>query len=448
MSATAHEVNFDGIVGPTHNYAGLSYGNFPSKRHAHQEARPRAAALQGLAKIKLIADLGIRQAVLPPHQRPDLEVLRAVGFSGTDEQILQTAHREAPSLMTAASSASAMWTANAATVSPAPDTANRKVHLTAANLIGNLHRSIEAPQSSRILKRIFADRSCFAHHDPLPASTHFSDEGAANHTRLCCAYGEPGIELFTFGREEGHGPAPSLYPARQSAQASRALARLHQLDPEAVVFAQQHPEAIDAGAFHHDVIAVGNQNVLLCHQKSLMDQQRVLDELRTRFERICGAALIVIEIPQEEVTLAKVIDTYLFNSQLLTLPDGTMAMVCPDECRQNTSTAAWLGKLVIADNPIASVRPVNLRQSIQNGGGPACLRLRVVLSEHEQSRVMPGVMWTAALGQKLRAWVNRHYRETLNLDDLPDPDLLKESRTALEELTKILAIGSIYPFQR
>ena len=26
----AYEVNFDGLVGPTHNYAGLSYGNVAS----------------------------------------------------------------------------------------------------------------------------------------------------------------------------------------------------------------------------------------------------------------------------------------------------------------------------------------------------------------------------------------------------------------------------------
>ncbi len=52
------EINFDGIVGPSHNYAGLSLGNLASARNAGAVSRPRDAALQGLAK-----DLGVSQQV-------------------------------------------------------------------------------------------------------------------------------------------------------------------------------------------------------------------------------------------------------------------------------------------------------------------------------------------------------------------------------------------------
>ena len=110
------EVNFDGLVGPTHNYAGLALGNVASMRHGGLEANPREAALQGLAKMKSLMDAGYAQGVLPPQQRPDLGALRALGFSGSDERVLARAAGEAPQILRAVCSASSMWTANAATV--------------------------------------------------------------------------------------------------------------------------------------------------------------------------------------------------------------------------------------------------------------------------------------------------------------------------------------------
>jgi len=114
------ELNLDGIVGPTHNYAGLSWGNLASQKHKLSVSNPRQAALEGLAKMKFLADMGIPQAVLPPHQRPHLPTLRSLGYSGSDAEILAKAHQDNPVLLSACCSASAMWSANAATVSPAP----------------------------------------------------------------------------------------------------------------------------------------------------------------------------------------------------------------------------------------------------------------------------------------------------------------------------------------
>ena len=448
----AHEVNFDGLIGPTHNYAGLSFGNVASAAHQGQASSPKRAALQGLAKMKLAAELGGRQAVLPPQDRPDVALLRAVGFGGDEAAVIARAHRESPQLLAACYSASSMWAANAATVSPSADTADGRVHFTPANLISTLHRSLEPMATERALRLIFADERRFVVHAPLPATLAFSDEGAANHTRLCAAFGEPGVEVFTFGSDPfaRAGPAPRRFPARQARPASEAVARRHGLSPARAVFVQQHPDAIDAGVFHNDVIAVGHQHVLLYHEMAFVDTPMAVEAIAAAFSACtCGeAALRPIAVTAEQAPLTDAVASYLFNSQLLTLPEGRMAMICPVECRERAAAARLLDELVAGDNPIAALHFVDLRQSMHNGGGPACLRLRVVLTDDEIAAVQPGVMWSPRLHQALLDWINRHYRDELTPADLADPRLIDESRAALDELTRILGLGSVYPFQQ
>lgn len=445
----AHEVNFDGLVGPTHNYAGLAYGNLASTKNRNTISHPRAAALEGLAKMKFLMDLGLKQAVLPPQERPDVMTLRRLGFSGSDAQVLEKAARESPLLLASCSSASSMWAANAATVSPSSDTTDGRVHFTPANLASQLHRSLEAKETSHILRAIFRDESAFAHHDPLPATPALGDEGAANHTRLASEHGALGLEIFTYGRSASSNlSAPKKFPARQSLEASAALARLHQLDMNRTLFVQQNPAAIDAGAFHNDVLAVGNLNVLLYHQAAYADACAFAAEARTKFTSLAGADSILIEVAESEVALADAISSYLFNSQLVSLPDGSMAMICPTECRETASSWAFLDRLTEMETPIKSVHFVDVRQSMKNGGGPACLRLRVVLTESEIQKATQGVFLTAELFEKLTAWVNLHYRESLSPADLADPLLLTESRVALDELTRLLSLGTLYDFQQ
>ena len=100
-----------------------------------------------------------------------------------------------------------MWVANAATVSPGTDTEDGKVHITAANLPSQFHRSIEAPVTAAILKRVFSDAEYFEHHEPLPSNLYCADEGAANHMRLCSDHGDTGLEVFVFGRSANPGLA-------------------------------------------------------------------------------------------------------------------------------------------------------------------------------------------------------------------------------------------------
>jgi len=442
------EANFDGLVGQTHNYSGLAFGNVASQSHQKRVANPKAAALQGLAKMKELHDLGFVQGVLPPQERPSLATLRRLGFSGSDSAVIEQAAKQAPHLLAAVSSAASMWTANAATVSPSADTKDGRVHFTAANLNGNFHRALEHETTSRLLAAIFSDKKHFAHHPALPPVAHFGDEGAANHNRLCQDYGAAGVELFVYGRSafDSRRPAPSRYPARQTLEACEAIARLHGLPEAQVVYAQQNPLAIDQGVFHNDVIAVANREVLFYHQDAFLDTEKVLAELAEKLKS-CGGNLQPLCVPREVVSVSDAVSSYLFNSQLLTREDGYMYLIVPEECYENNSVAEYLGSLVEYDGPVADIITFDLKQSMQNGGGPACLRLRVALTQQEIAAVNPAVILNEVLYQKLCAWVNRHYRDNLTASDLADPQLLIECRTALDELSQLLQLGSVYPFQ-
>lgn len=441
------EINFDGLPGPTHNYAGLARGNLAAEHNATTVANPRAAALQGIAKMRALVARGFAQAVLPPHERPFVPALRALGFSGSDHAVVAAAGRDAPHLLSACSSAAAMWAANAATVSPSADTLDARVHFTPANLVTNFHRALEAPVTTRVLRAIFTDARHFVVHDPLPAAPQFGDEGAANHTRFAGAGdGRAGVELFVHGQVayDARAPRPQRYVARQTLEASQAVARRHGLAATRTVHAQQDPLAIDAGVFHNDVIAVGSGMVLFCHAQAFVDQQGVLAQLRAAI----GPAFTPIVVSAAEVSLDDAVGTYLFNSQLLARPDGRLLLVAPAECREHAATARYLDTLVAHGGPIAEVVTFDLRQSMRNGGGPACLRLRVALTDAEREAVGARVFVDAAALDVLEAWVHRHYRDRLAGPDLADPALLDESRRALDELTQLLALPGVYDFQR
>jgi len=442
MKAT--EANFDGLVGLTHHYAGLSFGNEASTRNQLQPSNPRLAAKQGLLKMKALADMGYLQGVIPPHERPYIAALRQLGFSGSDEQVLARAGKTAPGLLSAASSASAMWVANAATVSPSADSGDGRVHLTVANLNNKFHRAMEAPETALLLRAIFRDSHHFTVHDALPQVAMFGDEGAANHNRFGGDYGERGVQLFVYGRDSSHeGMAPQRYPARQTREASEAVARLHQLSPDHLLFAQQNPAVIDQGVFHNDVIAVSNQQMLFCHQHAFVDQPALLAELQARV-----AGFVALEVPENRVSVKDAVNTYLFNSQLLSQPDGSMLLVLPEESRQHAGVWDYLCEQVESGGPLKALKVFDLRESMYNGGGPACLRLRVVLTPQEQQAVNPAVMMNDRLFATLNQWVDRHYRDRLTQADLVDPQLLREGRDALDELTKLLDLGNVYAFQQ
>lgn len=444
----AVEANCDGLVGPTHSFAGLAPGNLASEIHKGEASDPRAAVIEGLAKMRRLYDLGLPQFVLPPQERPDVGFLRGLGFAGPDAAAVEGAARGAPELLNTACSASAMWAANAATVTPSADAADGRVHFTPANLLTNLHRSLEGPQTTRSLRRLFADEARFAVHDPLPAQSHFADEGAANHVRLCADHGEAGVNLFVYGRDAWE-PWAGRYPARQTLQAFEAVQRRH--GAGGAVFARQARAAIEAGVFHNDVVCVGARTCLFFHEAAFEDRDAMTADVRSAAQDHGGGfEPVFVEIAEADLPLAEAVKSYLFNSMLVSLPgEDRLTLIAPMETAETPRAHAAAQGLVSGNGPIGRVEYVDVRQSMRNGGGPACLRLRVVLTEAELAAANPAQRFDPALQGRLEAWAGRRYRDRLLPADLADPMLLVESRTALDELTQILDLGSdFYPFQQ
>jgi succinylarginine dihydrolase len=411
------EINFDGIVGPSHNYAGLSLGNLASQRNAGHVSQPRAAALQGIDKMRVNLALGLAQGIFIPHPRPDRAWLVELGTSIEEAE---------PALAANAMSASAMWAANAATVSPAPDAADGKCHLTVANLKTMPHRSHEWPATLAQLRLAFGS-DAFAVHGPVPPA--FGDEGAANHMRLAASPGEAGVEVFVYGLSGGP------FPARQHIEASRAIARRHRLDPERTIFARQSEEAIAAGAFHNDVVAVANERVLFAHEKAFADR----DSLIAQLERLVPG-FEYIEVTDADVPLADAVNSYLFNAQLVTPPDGQTTLVAPTECRETPAVWSWLERHVAGNGPIRRVEIVDVRQSMANGGGPACLRLRVVA---DLARVDPRFVADEAKLETIAEIVRKHWPVEIDNADLQKPSLLRDVEAARAALLEALGLTEL-----
>lgn len=410
---SVREINFDGIIGPSHNYAGLSHGNLAATRNAGETSRPRAAALQGIAKMRANLALGLTQGILLPHPRPDREWLAKLA---TDYAAA------APHLKAQALSASAMWAANAATVSPASDCSDGRCHLTVANLVTMPHRSHEWPATLAQLRTAFA-ADAFVVHGPVPAP--FGDEGAANHMRLCETHDVSGIEVFVYG--VGGGP----FPARQHVEASAAIARAHRLNPARTLMVRQSDAAIAAGAFHNDVVAVANERVLFAHEQAFEDRDGFFADLRRAMPSV-----EIVEVPADRVSLADAITSYLFNAQLVTLPDGGgMALILPGEARENDRVWGWLQEMVAGNGPIRRLEVVDVRESMANGGGPACLRLRVVA---DPATIDPRFLVDAAKLDRIAAVVEAHWPERIVPGDIGDPALIERIEAARRALLESL----------
>jgi succinylarginine dihydrolase len=396
---SVREINFDGLIGPSHNYAGLSLGNLASARNAGAVSRPRAAALQGLEKMRGNIRLGLTQGLFLPQWRPDNAWLALLGTN--------VSHAE-PHIRAAAMSASSMWAANAATVSPASDTSDGRTHLTVANLVTMPHRSHEWPHTLRQLQIAFGASDAFTVHGPIPAP--FGDEGAANHMRLADSHGAPGVEVFVYGQSGG------AFPARQHIEASKAVARLHSLDPARTLFVQQSEEAIAAGAFHNDVVAVANERVLFTHEQAFADREAFYTALKAALPGV-----EIVEVPASAVSLKDAIRSYLFNAQLVTLPDGAMALILPTEARETPAVWSWLERMVAGNGPIRRLVPVDVRQSMANGGGPACLRLRVVA---DPADIDPRFLLNEAKLDRIAAIVADYWPDEIAPADLADTRLI------------------------
>lgn len=419
------EINADTLSGPTHHFGGLSVGNTASTKNEGILSHPKKAALQGLEKMKLLFELGVPQLIFPPHLRPHTATLKQLGFSGSEQNIIESAYKTHPELLFMCSSSSSMWTANSATVTPSMDALDGKVHITSANLASNLHRAIEVSFTEKVLRAVFSDSRYFTHHQPMPSSFEFFDEGAANHTRFM-----NGLQLFVYGRSLQSTLRPTKYPARQTKEAQMAIARLHHVPPKKQLFFQQNPAAIDAGVFHNDVISTGYGNLFLYHEDAFVETNKKIKELERHFPEIeC------YRVTKKELSLEQAVKSYLFNSQIVrTEPNQKLLLICPYECK----SLAIVQKLT--PRPFDDVLFVDLRQSMMNGGGPACLRLRVEVTQKELNAIHKGVVFSLNLYKALQQVINKWYPDTFSITDLLDSDFRRSCKTSHEKIVSLLQL--------
>jgi succinylarginine dihydrolase len=435
------EINFDGLIGPTHNYAGLSQGNLASQKHLNETSNPQAAALQGLDKMRLIMDQGIPQGFFLPHERPHLRTLRALGFGGTDEEVINQAAKQNPALLKNVYSASSMWAANAATFSPSIDSYDQNIHITPANLNSMFHRSIEHEFTKTQLELMFGGIAQV--HKPIKNISGYGDEGAANHLRVSAQHLMQGFQIFVYGSPAFESHQGII--ARQAEEISQAVSTQHQLDPERVLFLKQNEQAINSGSFHNDIVSLANEEVFIFHQEAFADRvelERVLHHLKDHVK-----GFHPIEILSEDISLDDLVSSYLLNSQLITVKNNEMMMLLPEEVQNHPNCMRWLDEIK-SSSPIKHIEFVDIRQSMMNGGGPACLRFKTVVNNDEFDKINEKFLLSPKKLMDLRALVSKHYRDQLNPGDLLDIKLMQESYTFLDELTQLLDLGAIYNFQK
>lgn len=441
MSNSRIPVNLDGLVGPTHHYGGLSEGNFPSMAHAGEVSNPKRAALQGLEKMRIVRSTEVEQGVLPPAPRPHLKTARRLGYRGGPREILEKLEQTNPGLLSSISSASSMWAANIATFTPDLDSGDGTSHLTPANLIATFHRSLEVPWHQAVFERLF-NKDTTNVHDPLPAADPYRDEGAANYFRLAPDASTPGLNVFVHASSKTGG-SPNRYPARQSEEASRAIARLHDLDPERTVFLKQNPDVVDHGGFHNDLVLVARNNVLFHHERAF-DSSDALSELKRTYRALFGDSPAVITVEDGTIPLGKAVESYLFNSQLIPRNDGSLLLLGEEKLNDYPEAQSVVRTVLDGDNPVTEFRTIDLRESMKNGGGPACLRLSLSLPPERVEKLRGTVLLTDSTIRALTDWVETYYPDRLTRDQLADPEFYERCRQAYNELETILSLPGLY----
>lgn len=434
-----YEVNFDGLIGPTHNYSGLAIGNLASMSNRYLVSYPKQAALEGLRKMRLLHDQGLIQGIIPPKVRPNLEFLKQHGYSGSAADVLKKVTDASPELLRMASSAASMWVANAATMTPSMDSDDERVHMSIANLATHAHRRMEAQETYELFKIIFPTPK-FCVHPPLMSEGIMRDEGAANHMRLWSPKSQWALQVFVYGETLNYPneeDSTGQNPVRQTMEASREVAFQNGLAVDRTGYIQQNPEAIEAGVFHNDVIATSHEDILIVHEQAYVNTDEVIEKLKARFKRVTLNTLQVIKVTEQQLSLSEAVESYVFNSQIVTRPDGGMLMIAPVQCQQGRAHDV-ICQIIDSANPIEDVAYVNLNQSMANGGGPACLRLRVYLTEAELKAVHPGFIMNPDRFAAIEQWIQHHYRDELHMEQLGDLELLQESQVAIKELQTLL----------
>ena len=437
------EVNFDGLVGPTHHYGGLSFGNLASTEHKHHVSYPKMAALQSLAKMWTIHRLGIRQAFIPPMRRPNVNQIAQLGFAGGLQEILSSVYDYSPALLSMMCSASSMWAANIATVSPSCHTKDGKVNITPANLASQFHRYLECPDMTRMLNLIFENKDFFTVHRPVLSQDLFRDDGSANHMYLCEEYGAPGVECFVYSQAKNtqQDINPNYFPARQTQLASEAIIRKNQIKTNYSVLMQQNPIVVDAGVFHNDVIALHSKNILIFHDKAYINFN-INQWIESVSARVPNLYALCLE--ESDLNLNQSVKSYFFNSQIVSDDNNKMTLIMPMECQAFPEVQKIVRIILEADNAVEAAQYVDCGQSMQNGGGPACARLKVVMSVAAWEAIPDGFKLNEKRYHALKRWVNEYYPDQLTIEDLKNSVVIERGYEALRALEDIILLPDFY----
>jgi succinylarginine dihydrolase len=383
-----------------------------------------------LDKMRIVAERGAHQYLLPPQPRPDLAFLESLGFDPPLDAALAQTFDQAPDVLSAAMSCSAMWTANAATVCPVVDSRDGRLTLVTANLQSSLHRAIESAQTTNDLKQLLGTLAKVR--PAVLGGAAMRDEGAANHMRLGNSTASPGIHLFVYGDGD---PRPQEFWPRQTLAACQAVCRRLGIARDQAFFLKQHPDAIDAGAFHNDVVATSHQGLLIHHQTAYLTDPQTWPSIARRYRDVCGQSLRRIEVAEQTLSLADAVQTYLFNSQIISSPEPATPpiLICPRQVQEHAAAERLVGRW-LADGLFSEAHFVELRQSMAGGGGPACLRLRIPLQEDRVGLLPEAMRWTAELDDQLRQWIDRDYPRRLCLADLVDAQRVEGWRRLTDEM--------------
>jgi len=147
-----------------------------------------------------------------------------------------------------------------------------------------------------------------------------------------------------------------------------------------------------------------------------------------------------VEVPASDVPLADAIRSYLFNAQLVTPPDGQPTLIVPSEARETPTVWRWLEQHVAGNGPIRRVEVVDVRQSMANGGGPACLRLRVVA---DPATVDPRFLVDERKLDLIGGVIARTWPEQIHHEELQQPALIADIERARAALLDALELTEL-----
>jgi succinylarginine dihydrolase len=175
--------------------------------------------------------------------------------------------------------------------------------------------------------------------------------------------------------------------------------------------------------------------VLFAHEKAFADRDRVASECERLFPDVQ-----LVEVPASEVPVADAVSSYLFNAQLVSPPDGETTLIVPSEARETASVWSWLQRHVAGNGPIRNLVVVDVRQSLANGGGPACLRLRVAA---DPATVDPRFLVDEAKLDRIAAVIEQSWPAEIHSSELQDPKVVAAIESARASLYDSLDLAEL-----